>query len=809
MPVVFGWLRLELHRRWRSLVVLALLIAIAAGVIITALAAARRGASALTRLEARTLPATVDVLPNKPGFDWAPIKALPEVAALSNFIVDYEMALVGAEGSSIDFPFIDDAMLSTLERPVVLAGRILDPTRVDEIVVTPKFVSSFHKGVGSTLVLELPSAKQLADSFTGENLSRFEGPRITLRIVGVVISPWLSDQPDSPGGVQLSPAVTHKYPLETIGQPGTDNTQFINALVRLRHGDADVDRFRTDVARVTGRNDIFIGNQMQSLADIQRHIAFESRCLVAFALAVFVAALFLVGQAIARYAASSTAELQTLQALGMTPRQAVATAAAGPFLAGVGGAAVGAIGAYIASQWFPFGTAVYFEATRGLSFDWIVTASGIALTILLATLGAAAAARIAVGASRRDARTRRSTVARAVARSSAPVPVVIGTRFAMEAGRGRTAVPVRPALVGSVIGVLGIVAAYTFAHGVSDAASNPSRFGQTFQLTDFAGLDDQDFGPAGAVYRSLAASDDVQGIADSRTSVATDPSGIASVSLWEFQSDPKPLSIVLLSGRLPENAGEIVLAPRTITALHSHVGGRLTLKGNRNGKQQVYLVTGAALVPEGPHNSYYDGGWVTSGGYDAIFTGFKFHVQLIELRHGLGRSTTAEAARLTAAVVKQVPQAKGLSLDPPDVPTELSVIRKVERLPIFLGGFLAVLAVGAVGHALATAVRRRAHDLAVLRAVGMTRWQCRWVVVTQASVLAAFGLVFGVPIGLALGRTVWRVVAHNTPVQYVPPLAVWALVLIGPAVLIVANVLAAWPGHQAARLRVAQMLRAE
>jgi ABC-type lipoprotein release transport system permease subunit len=123
--------------------------------------------------------------------------------------------------------------------------------------------------------------------------------------------------------------------------------------------------------------------------------------------------------------------------------------------------------------------------------------------------------------------------------------------------------------------------------------------------------------------------------------------------------------------------------------------------------------------------------------------------------------------------------------------------------------FLALLATGAVGHALATAARRRAHDIAVLRALGMTQRQCRCVVATQASILAVIGLLFGVPLGLAVGRTVWRAVADYTPLQYVAPTSVWALVLVAPAALLIANVLAALPGRRAARLRISHVLRAE
>jgi hypothetical protein len=83
------------------------------------------------------------------------------------------------------------------------------------------------------------------------------------------------------------------------------------------------------------------------------------------------------------------------------------------------------------------------------------------------------------------------------------------------------------------------------------------------------------------------------------------------------------------------------------------------------------------------------------------------------------------------------------------------------------------------------------------------------VVVTQASVLAVTGLLFGIPLGIALGRTLWALVADITPLKYQAPVAVLALVLVVPVVVVAANTLAAWPGHQAARLRIGHVLRAE
>jgi len=52
-------------------------------------------------------------------------------------------------------------------------------------------------------------------------------------------------------------------------------------------------------------------------------------------------------------------------------------------------------------------------------------------------------------------------------------------------------------------------------------------------------------------------------------------------------------------------------------------------------------------------------------------------------------------------------------------------------------------------------------------------------------------------------------VADFTPLQYTPPLAILALLLVGPLALLLANLLAAWPGQQAARLRIGHVLRAE
>jgi FtsX-like permease family len=805
MLFVGAWLRVGPRRRLGSLAVLGLLVAVTGATVMTALAGARRETSAIERLAAPTLPATAAVLPNQPGFDWSRIRALPEVAAVSTFVVDYTMSVSGIDSASLAvFPPADDDDMRTIERPVVLAGRLADPTRSDEAVVTAGFHSSYHKGVGDTVVLNLPTPAELAEGEGTGIGGAYTGPQVRIRIVGLVRSLWYSDAPGSTGLLLPSPGLAARYPSNIIGdQSAHANVDFVNGLVRLRDGAGQLSRLRADIARVTGRSDIEITDLPAQYADVQREIRFEARSLVAFAAAAFVAALFLVGQALARYTFDSMAELDTLRPAGLARWQATAAAVTPPAIMATFGAGLAVVGAFAASAWFPIGTAAAFEPAPGLSADWLVFGPGAVAVIAFVTGGALLAARIAVSAAHRGATGRRSVVTRLAGRAGLGTTVVVGTRFALETGRGRAAVPVRPALLGAVTGVLGVVAAFTFSHGVADATGHVSRFGQTFQLISKVGRNSEDYGPVARLISALNADPAVIGVDDARIAVATDAGGTGSVTLYTYSAGTKPLPVVVLDGQMPTGADEVLLAPRTLAALRAHVGGRVRLRGGRG--TATMTVAGSGLVPEGSHNVYADGGWLTPAGYSTLFTGFKYHGVLVRTAEGSRTSPNLLAARIRNAA----PGLQGVEFEIPPTPAELYMLNKVKILPVALGGFLGLLAVGAVGHALAAAAHRRRHDLAVLRALGMTNQQCRGVIAVQASTLAAVGLLVGLPLGFGLGRVVWRLVADFTPVQYVPPVSVGAMLIIVPATLMIANLLGHRPARRAARLPVAEILRAD
>jgi hypothetical protein len=471
------------------------------------------------------------------------------------------------------------------------------------------------------------------------------------------------------------------------------------------------------------------------------------------------------------------------------------------------GATVGVAGAILASRWMPIGVAALAEPHPGIDADWLVLGAGWAAAVLLAATGTAAAAWAGTSPRRALAPPRASVVATGAARAGLPVPVVMGTRFALEAGRGRTAVPVRPALAGVVVGVLGVVAAFTFYAGVRDAAANPARFGQTWQLTTLFGANGQDFFPAGQVLRVAAANPDVTGVLDTRVGGAQ--SGQVSVESFSYGSvDGKQIPVVLTAGRMPATANEIVLAPTTAKDLRAGIGSVVRLTGGIAPRGMI--VTGIGFVPAGPHNNYDEGAWLTPAGFTRLFHGayyrFKYHLAAVSLRPGADVMTAAHRLDAAAAAVKG---GQGVEFTPPTPLPQVQIVKDVAVLPLALSGFLALLAAGAVGHALAIAVRRRRRELAVLRALGLTRRQARMVVVTHGSMLAAIGLAAGVPLGIVLGRGLWRVVAEFTPLAYRPPLAILALLLIGPVTVLAANLLAVWPGQRAAGLRPAQVLHTE
>jgi hypothetical protein len=139
-------------------------------------------------------------------------------------------------------------------------------------------------------------------------------------------------------------------------------------------------------------------------------------------------------------------------------------------------------------------------------------------------------------------------------------------------------------------------------------------------------------------------------------------------------------------------------------------------------------------------------------------------------------------------------------------PAGIANYRTVGSTPLFLAG---IPAAGALGLTLVGSVRRRQRELALLEALGYTQRQLAAAVAWQSSVSAAVGAVFGLPLGIALGRWLWALFARGISAVPDPTVPVLWMVVVGLGALVFANLLAAVPGRIAARTPTALLLRTE
>jgi predicted lysophospholipase L1 biosynthesis ABC-type transport system permease subunit len=235
-------------------------------------------------------------------------------------------------------------------------------------------------------------------------------------------------------------------------------------------------------------------------------------------------------------------------------------------------------------------------------------------------------------------------------------------------------------------------------------------------------------------------------------------------------------------------------------ALRVHIGDDVTVKGPRGAGR--YRVVGQALFPQlGQTQQLDDGAAFTADGFAPLFDQNNFY------RYLVGRfSTTANRPAIEHALTAN-PRLTDISR--PTVALELHRLDLVEWTPLGIATFLCVLALVAVANALVATVRRRRHDLAVLRTLGFQRRQVRATVAWQASTLAGIGILVGIPGGLIVGGLVWRVIATRLGIGSTTVEPAIATLLVVPVTLVVVNLLAWLPARRASRIEPAIALRSE
>jgi ABC-type antimicrobial peptide transport system permease subunit len=127
--------------------------------------------------------------------------------------------------------------------------------------------------------------------------------------------------------------------------------------------------------------------------------------------------------------------------------------------------------------------------------------------------------------------------------------------------------------------------------------------------------------------------------------------------------------------------------------------------------------------------------------------------------------------------------------------------------PLALAVGLAVAAVLSLALTVLSLVRRRRRELALLKALGMTRGQVRGVIAWQTTLTLLIAVAVGGPLGIACGRLAWHAFAGSLGIVPIVEVPVAALVLGLGALVLAGNLLAALPAALAARTRPGVSLR--
>jgi hypothetical protein len=397
-----------------------------------------------------------------------------------------------------------------------------------------------------------------------------------------------------------------------------------------------------------------------------------------------------------------------------------------------------------------------------------------------------------------------------------PAPAVTGLRFAFQPGSEIDTVPMRSAIVGAALAAIVLIATVTFGASLDHLVSTPRLLGWNWSYA----LSGGGGGGGGDIPEQQAA-----------TLLAHDRylSAYSGVYFVDLIVDGQDVPVIgmspgarvqppLLHGHDLQQSDEIVVGALTLASLHKRLGDTVTVRSGGGGSHLLRIV-GVATMPAigssgGLHLEKGTGAVVSSSLIPAVernpFNDPRTGPQayLVDVRPGVNplaaqRSLEEMTAPLTNAynfgvVVQSVLR-----------PAEIVDYRSMGTTPAILGASLGAAALAALGLTLLASVRRRRQDLAVLKTLGFTRFQLSAIVAWQSNVAVAIGTVVGIPVGIALGRTLWDLFAQESNAVPSPAVPVVSIVLIALGALVLANVVAAIPGRIAARTPAAPLLRTE
>lgn len=814
--------RAELPRRWHNYLLVTVLVGAIGGIAIASVAGARRSESAYPTFLQSTNPSDlqIDVGQYNPKI-LKEIARLPDVTTIETYVSPNAAPVTAAGAVEFHSPELTsnfdpvasvNGLFFNQDRMTIVRGHLPDPRRADEVMVNPFAARLFHFHVGEVIRYGFFTNAQVGNSGVPSTPStRIVDLRITG--VGLLSTEIVQDQIDRTPEMVLTPALTRRLLSCCV--------TYAWSALRLRHGAADVARVESGYLHLLPPGYPYYFHVTSVIeSEAQQAVKPEAFALGVFGLIAGLAVLIIVGQLIARTVLEDEAPREVMWYVGASPLTLSTDSLVGIGLSVVAGALLAVLVAVGLSPLLVFGPVQTILPSHRFTFDW--TALGLGAAALALSLGlVASATNYRAAPSRRRARSVRSSaqpssLARAASAVGLPIATVLGVRFALGRGRGRSSVPVRSSMMATTLAVAVVVATLSFGASLDKLTSTPRLYGWNWSamLESDAGY--------GAIPQTRVAH-----LLDRDASVAKWTGIYFDSLLFDGLAVPvvgtvpdASVAPVLLSGHEVARPNQVVLGPATLAALHTHVGDTVRVTG---GSRPVTLhIVGVATMPTvgigfGLHLSIGSGAFLDYriipqsvrgllslpfNGPNAILVRFAPSASLSSARASLERVVrvinhsggAAESSVQTYFTVR---------------PAEITNYESMGATPLLLALALALGAVIALTLTLLTSVRRRRRDLALFRALGLRGRQLASVVAWQSTVSVLVGVVVGVPLGVVIGRALWELFAHELFAVVEPTVPVLATAGVALGALVLANVIAVVPARRAAHTSASEVLKSE
>jgi putative ABC transport system permease protein len=264
------------------------------------------------------------------------------------------------------------------------------------------------------------------------------------------------------------------------------------------------------------------------------------------------------------------------------------------------------------------------------------------------------------------------------------------------------------------------------------------------------------------------------------------------------------LSPTLLQGRPPRTGDEIALGTATLRQIGRHVGQTVTM--TVGGCPLRERIVGRVVFPNFGQGSFtptdLGQGVQTTAAVLKPPTGVAPGFDFVLLRFTPGPRRAADIASFQQSMTgfcRTVQQSTCVVTN--QRPNGVTNYASIDRTPTVLAAVL--------GQFIVVSGRRRRRDFAILKALGMLRRQVRAITAWHVSTLTGLALLAGLPLGVVVGRWSWALCGHGLGIPAAAITPARAVLIMVPAVIVIANAIALWPGQATARLSPATVLRAE